>query len=171
MSKCQKLIDHAIANSTSYLVVIFTFSAGVYEIWKSKENKDENIKRTILAFIAFSIGILEVIDIQILNLCFRKKRIQQQKILSAVDNLNKILINSLLSMNNNGNNPNDPYYMFLSTLIRKIKDLKDNLEKIEIEVERIRQNQNQNLIEISNDDNGRPWNRNKRRRKKKKKNF
>lgn len=169
MSKCQKLIDHAIANSTSYLVVIFTFSAGVYEIWKSKENKDENIKRTILAFIAFSIGILEVIDIQILNLCFRKKRIQQQKILSAVDNLNKILINSLLSMNNNGNNPNDPYYMFLSTLIRKIKDLKDNLEKIEIEVEKVRQNQN--LIEISNDDNRRPRNNNKRRRKKKKKNF
>jgi len=169
MSKCQKLIDHAIANSTSYLVVIFTFSAGVYEIWKSKENKDENIKRTILAFIAFSIGILEVIDIQILNLCFRKKRIQQQKILSAVDNLNKILINSLLSMNNNGNNPNDPYYMFLSTLIRKIKELKDNLEKIEIEVEKVRQNQN--LIEISNDDNRRPRNNNKRRRKKKKKNF
>ena len=169
MSKCQKLIDHAIANSTSYLVVIFTFSAGVYEIWKSKENKDENIKRTILAFIAFSIGILEVIDIQILNLCFRKKRIQQQKILSAVDNLNKILVNSLLSMNNNGNNPNDPYYMFLSTLIRKIKDLKDNLEKIEIEVEKVRQNQN--LIEISNDDNRRPRNNNKRRRKKKKKNF
>ena len=169
MSKCQKLIDHAIANSTSYLVVIFTFSAGVYEIWKSKENKDENIKRTILAFIAFSIGILEVIDIQILNLCFRKKRIQQQKILSAVDNLNKILINSLLSMNNNGNNPNDPYYMFLSTLIRKIKDLKDNLEKIEIEVEKVRQNQN--LIEISNDDNRRPRNNNKRTRKKKKKNF
>ncbi len=169
MSKCQKLIDHAIANSTSYLVVIFTFSAGVYEIWKSKENKDENIKRTILEFIAFSIGILEVIDIQILNLCFRKKRIQQQKILSAVDNLNKILVNSLLSMNNNGNNPNDPYYMFLSTLIRKIKDLKDNLEKIEIEVEKVRQNQN--LIEISNDDNRRPRNNNKRRRKKKKKNF
>ena len=169
MSKCQKLIDHAIANSTSYLVVIFTFSAGVYEIWKSKENKDENIKRTILAFIAFSIGILEVIDIQILNLCFRKKRIQQQKILSAIDNMNEILINSLLSMNNNGNNPNDPYYMFLSTLIRKIKDLKDNLEKIEIEVEKVRQNQN--LIEISNDDNRRPRNNNKRRRKKKKKNF
>ena len=169
MSKCQKLIDHAIANSTSYLVVIFTFSAGVYEIWKSKENKDENIKRTILAFIAFSIGILEVIDIQILNLCFRKERIQQQKILSAIDNMNEILINSLLSMNNNGNNPNDPYYMFLSTLIRKIKDLKDNLEKIEIEVEKVRQNQN--LIEISNDDNRRPRNRNKRRRKKKKKNF
>ena len=169
MSKCQKLIDHAIANSTSYLVVIFTFSAGVYEIWKSKENKDENIKRTILAFIAFSIGILEVIDIQILNLCFRKERIQQQKILSAIDNMNEILINSLLSMNNNGNNPNDPYYMFLSTLIRKIKDLKDNLEKIEIEVEKVRQNQN--LIEISNDDNRRPRNNNKRRRKKKKKNF
>lgn len=168
MSKCQKLIDHAIANSTSYLVVIFTFSAGVYEIWKSKENKDENIKRTILAFIAFSIGILEVIDIQILNLCFRKKRIQQQKILSAVDNLNEILVNSLSCMKNNRSNPYDPYYMFLSTLIRKIEDLKDNLEKIEIEVKRIRQNQNQNLIEISNDDNGRPWNRNKRRRKKKK---
>jgi len=169
MSKCQKLIDHAIANSTSYLVVIFTFSAGVYEIWKSKENKDENIKRTILAFIAFSIGILEVIDIQILNLCFRKKRIQQQKILSAVDNLNEILVNSLSCMKNNRSNPYDPYYMFLSTLIRKIKDLKDNLEKIEIEVEKVRQNQN--LIEISNDDNRRPRNNNKRRRKKKKKNF
>ena len=169
MSKCQKLIDHAIANSTSYLVVIFTFSAGVYEIWKSKENKDENIKRTILAFIAFSIGILEVIDIQILNLCFRKERIQQQKILSVVDNLNEILVNSLSCMKNNRSNPYDPYYMFLSTLIRKIKDLKDNLEKIEIEVEKVRQNQN--LIEISNDDNRRPRNNNKRRRKKKKKNF
>ncbi len=169
MSKCQKLIDHAIANSTSYLVVIFTFSAGVYEIWKSKENKDENIKRTILASIAFSIGILEVIGIQILNLCFRKERIQQQKILSAIDNLNEILVNSLSCMKNNRSNPYDPYYMFLSTVISKIKELKDNLEKIEIEVEKVRQNQN--LIEISNDDNRRPRNNNKRRRKKKKKNF
>lgn len=169
MSKCQKLIDHAIANSTSYLVVIFTFSAGVYEIWKSKENKDENIKRTILAFIAFSIGILEVIRIQILNLCFRKERIQQQKILSAIDNLNEILVNSLSCMKNNRSNPYDPYYMFLLSLSQEIKELKDNLEKIEIEVKRMRQNQN--LIEISNDDNGRQRNRNKRRRKKKKKNF
>ena len=57
MSKCQKLIDHAIANSTSYLVVIFTFSAGVYEIWKSKENKDENKKNNSGIYCIFNWNI------------------------------------------------------------------------------------------------------------------
>ena len=63
---CSNITNH----STSYLVIITSYSVSLYELWKSagKDKNYENIVTMIFLLIPHIFGILEINGIQILKL-------------------------------------------------------------------------------------------------------
>ena len=84
--------------------------------WKKKIS--ENIVRTIVNFIIFVFGIIDIIGIQVLNICRNNLKIQQDTLLSKLDDEISILDKSI-------KNPNVENYEFLVLYFKKISKIKD----------------------------------------------
>ena len=111
---CQNIFSH----STSYLVLLLAYGATLYDLWMEKKNISESIVRTIVNFIPFVFGIIDIIGIQVLNICRNNLKIQQDTLLSKLDDEISILDKSI-------KNPNVENYEFLVLYFKKISKIKD----------------------------------------------
>ena len=83
-----------------------------------KKTISESIVRTIVNFIPFVFGIIDIIGIQVLNICRNNLKIQQDTLLSKLDDEISILDKSI-------KNPNVENYEFLVLYFKKISKIKD----------------------------------------------
>ena len=83
-----------------------------------KKNISESIVRTIVNFIPFVFGIIDIIGIQVLNLCRNRLKIKQDRLLSELDDEISILDKSI-------KNPNVENYEFLVLYFKKISKIKE----------------------------------------------
>lgn len=112
---CQNIFSH----STSYLVLLLAYGATLYDLWMEKKTISESIVRTIVNFIPFVFGIIDIIGIQVLNICKSRLNIKQNRLLSEVDDVVSILEKSL-------ENLNEKNFNFLNKFLKRI----DRIEEI-----------------------------------------
>ena len=111
---CQNIFSH----TTFYLVLLLAYGATLYDLWMEKKTISESIVRTIVNFIPFVFGIIDIIGIQVLNICRNNLKIQQDTLLSKLDDEISILDKSI-------KNPNVENYEFLVLYFKKISKIKD----------------------------------------------
>lgn len=116
---CQNIFSH----STSYLVLLLAYGATLYDLWMEKKNISESIVRTIVNFIPFVFGIIDIIGIQVLNICRNNLKIKQETLLSKLDDEISILEKSI-------ENPNAENSEFLALYFIKISQIKKYEETI-----------------------------------------
>lgn len=142
---CQNIFSH----STSYLVLLLAYGATLYDLWMEKKNISESIVRTIVNFIPFVFGIIDIIGIQVLNICRNNLKIKQNTLLSKLDDEISILEKSI----KNKNAENSEFLALYFKKISKIKDIgeiimetedkkKEEMEKKEKEKENIEEKKN-----------------------------
>ena len=120
---CKNIFNH----STSYLVLLLAYGATLYDLWMEKKTISESIVRTIVNFIPFVFGIIDIIGIQVLNLCRNRLKIKQDRLLSKLDDEISILDKSI-------KNPNVENSEFLTLYFKKISQIK-KFEEIIMETE------------------------------------
>lgn len=95
MNLLDRLCNNICNHSTSYMVLISSYSVSLYELWNQNNKTKENLTTTFLLLIPIFFGVLEIADIQILNLFRNKVRMNQKKILSKLGEITVLMNNSL----------------------------------------------------------------------------
>ena len=73
------------------------YGISLYELWLEKDNISKKIRLTIANFFPFLFGILDILGIQILNICQKKLKTDQDMLLSKYKNTNSILNKTIIS--------------------------------------------------------------------------
>ena len=120
---CQNIFNH----STSYLVLLLAYGATLYDLWMEKKKISESIVRTIVNFIPFVFGIIDIIWIQVLNLCRNRLKIKQDRLLSKLDDEISILEKSI----KNKNVENSKFLVLYFKKISKIKEIEEIIMETE----------------------------------------
>ena len=154
MRICRFLLYHVVENSTTYLLILFAFIQALYEIWKSEEKTWENIVSTVLACITFFFSILEVIGIQILQLCCYKEEIKQKKIISNFIDMNKTIKNAIEHVKKerlaNNQNENNVDKAFLSLFYEQFTEFEENVKELRNELGLLKLERDREIINKKN---------------------
>ena len=132
MCRFGRLCENVCNHSTSYMVLISSYSVSLYELWSQNNKMRDNLTTTFLLLIPIIFGLLEIADIQILNLFRNETKINQKKLLSKLEEV-AILMNNSLTENENEN------AKFISNFKYKIDKIKNAFSGFEEKLNKINQ--------------------------------
>ena len=130
MCRFGRLCENVCNHSTSYMVLISSYSVSFYELWSQNNKMRDNLTTTFLLLIPIIFGLLEIADIQILNLFRNKTKINQKKLLSKLEEV-AILMDNSLTKNENAK--------FIMNFILKIDKIKNAFSGFEEKLNKINQ--------------------------------
>ena len=82
------------------MVLNSSYSVSLYELWSENNKMRDNLIAIFLLLIPIIFGLLEIADIQILNIFRNKTEINQEKLLSKLQEIAVFMDNSLIEKEN-----------------------------------------------------------------------